>query len=816
MATASSVYANALVSFLPKGSWIGSRLFVPEDALVSKPFIDKAHEWAFPYEKSKNTIGVQSVFCRLNLNVPDKIQNNYFVRQRSLRLPDDAKDWMPPGEVVVDATTEQAIWNAFENDVKQFEHLSDNDAFVDALLEVMQCHLTAIPSGYVEYPELSLFDVAKLVSGLAVCFFQAEESGVSTEEPVMLVKGDVSGIQSFIYDIISKYAAKNLKGRSFYLHLLSDTVLNECISAVKAFRAQVVYASGGSFFLLAANTKENQVELKKVENRVSLSLFASYRLSLSFMIQHVPLSRSNITGSGLSEVFSSLALDSEIKKKRRFNPIITKQFEELFDESKVDYGAKPNRFDSITGEPLFEDGGQNYKIADDAPNPVKVKGLLEDIDYFNESTAMQIRAGNGLRSFDYCLTSSKNLFDVLPNGVVEILVMSKWHYFFSNRIVYEEDFSVIRSRIENEKVQIRVINKWDVFLSAPEDFGSQHHFSFEWYGGNDTPKNSKGEVKNFSDLAGGKNTNLKRLGILRMDVDNLGALFQKGFGDRVNLALYSNLSRQLDWFFKGYLNTLWETVLIPYPKVYKLNTQRVGIFDEDDENLEPKQNDHLVPLRNWTQIIYSGGDDLFIVGKWDILLQFSEIIRKNFKKYAAYNSDFGLSGGMAIVPHKFPVIKAAKLSEELEKKAKSHKSGKNNRGATHDEVPIFEKDSIAFLGRALHWSIEYPTIKWFKELFLEIDNPSLLAKIRSYYFKSKEDNSRLAEFRWRWMLAYEIGRMSPKRNSRLDDCLVHLKIFAFTGADNSNNGKMLFGSTLTDLEALYLASRWAELEIRSL
>ena len=40
-------------------------------------------------------------------------------------------------------------------------------------------------------------------------------------QDMLLVGGDFSGIQKYIYKIASKHAGRSLKGRSFYLHLLS-------------------------------------------------------------------------------------------------------------------------------------------------------------------------------------------------------------------------------------------------------------------------------------------------------------------------------------------------------------------------------------------------------------------------------------------------------------------------------------------------------------------------------------------------------------------------------------------------------------------
>ncbi len=42
-------------------------------------------------------------------------------------------------------------------------------------------------------------------------------------------------------------------------------------------------------------------------------------------------------------------------------------------------------------------------------------------------------------------------------------------------------------------------------------------------------------------------------------------------------------------------------------------------------------------LKAIRQIIYSGGDDLFIVGKWDVVLQMAHTIQKEFANWVCHN-----------------------------------------------------------------------------------------------------------------------------------------------------------------------------------
>ena len=61
------------------------------------------------------------------------------------------------------------------------------------------------------------------------------------------LKGDISGIQSFIFRIASRGAARQLKGRSLYVQLLSRF----CITHQKRYMEQepeIIYEGGGNFY----------------------------------------------------------------------------------------------------------------------------------------------------------------------------------------------------------------------------------------------------------------------------------------------------------------------------------------------------------------------------------------------------------------------------------------------------------------------------------------------------------------------------------------------------------------------------------------
>ena len=69
-------------------------------------------------------------------------------------------------------------------------------------------------------------------------------------------------------------------------------------------------------------------------------------------------------------------------------------------------------------------------------------------------------------------------------------------------------------------------------------------------------------------------------------------------------------------------------------------------------------------------IIYSGGDDVFVLGSWDDVLIFGMELRKNFIRWT--DGKLTLSAGIGLFADKTPVNIMARLTGELEDAAKSN------------------------------------------------------------------------------------------------------------------------------------------------
>lgn len=241
------------------------------------------------------------------------------------------------------------------------------------------------------------------------------------------------------------------------------------------------------------------------------------------------------------------------------------------------------------------------------------------------------------------------------------------------------------------------------------------------------------------------------LGILRMDVDNLGSRFIKGFA---NFAEYKDFSSRLSRFFS--------TTLKQIQDVYQA---------------------HL-------NIVYAGGDDLFAVGRWDKIIDFAAELRKTFiNKFR--EEHLSISGGMAIIDAKFPIAKAAELAGNAENLAKNYNNG--------------TKDAFSFFGDCVNWEQEFPKVQALKDTFVtQIEKQSvpkgLLHQLIRYADLALEGDS----VSYKWHEIYYLTRSlerCDKKNAEARSFLSKLRNDTMTRSKN-------------DYRLLRLSARWAELVIR--
>lgn len=675
--------------------------------------------------------------------------------------------------------------------IKEFKNLPKDSfrGFEESLLYLLKKYTWAIPSNTMDMANVSLYDHLKTTAAIADCIYCAisdneykdsfieEEKSINFKDkvlPVQLLGVDLSGIQTFIYDIASSRAAKSLKGRSFYLQLLAEAILIKFKDHpdIKISVGHVLFASGGKFYLLLPNTKKVNVAIAEIKFEIEKQMWEDHKGKLSINIDSVSFAYRSKKVNGkyqsyidlegqksgkLNDLWKTLADKLTKQKEQKFKSLITQIYKAFFEPQKV---SAISKVCAVTGEELENETDIKY-IDGDKEKPVK-KIVYE-----------QTELGTVLKDADYLIVfkgeeeESKYLND---RAKAKLNILGTGFYLFDEEeiIKNEADFRLITSA---DSSSVFIFNRFN-FLAA-QIKGQKITYGYQFYGGNiqALKEDDDEKAKAFEDLVVYEKNGQKvdsLLGILRVDIDNLGQIFTKGFDeDKMSFSAFSTLSFHLDLFFSGYLN-------------------------------EIRNNPE---FKDYVNILYSGGDDVFAVGRWDKIIEFAESIKRRFEIYSG-RSDIGLSAGLSFVRKKFPISKAANLAGDAENKSKNFPHYAN--------FDSKEKNAITFFGQTVSWNNEFEIVKKHKNEFLNALGSgmakALLHKIM--LFKDSKDNNKI-EYLWNAAYYFKRCRERYKNNEMTLNLITDLQKRIIEGEKVEANI-----SNKRYLDLLALAARWAEYEYK--
>ncbi len=189
------------------------------------------------------------------------------------------------------------------------------------------------------------------------------------------------------------------------------------------------------------------------------------------------------------------------------------------------------------------------------------------------------------------------------------------------------------------------------------------------------PLDTSGAPLQFTDIANNSRGD-KLLGILKADVDSLGLAIHEKLKKEKNLKQLGRFSKEIDAFFSQQLVVLMETK--PFDTIYT---------------------------------IFSGGDDLLLVGPWNTIIDFSEKIQKKFLNQLGAEKGLTLSAGIALTKPSVPIKFAVEQAEELLNIAKTTTS-------LGHSAP---KNQCAVLGQVWKWSEHSEVISTGKQVADWID-----------------------------------------------------------------------------------------------
>ncbi len=695
-----------------------------------------------------------TIFDRLSLQDPPVVKAQHYLPLQTLALQQTVI--FPSAKLNTDGEG-----NAYLSLVEGLraaakQNIEDDEVYLENLLSAMQRFTWCVPSAYYHaIPDVSLYDHSRMTAALSACLCkwpaediakllgaverdfknqpQPGDNDLLQRNVALLVGGDISGIQKFIYTISSKGAAKMLRGRSFYLQLLTEAILRYVLRDLGLPYVNVIYSGGGHFYLLAPVDAESQI--KKIQTEISKILFAQHGVDLYLALGSSPVPAIGFRAGEFPKYWQRMHNQLTDAKNRRYAELGEEMYRVIF--SPPETGGNPDA---------------TCKVCDDDRRKVERWDELEEQDSI----------------CTLCRSFAEEIGKNLPQARFLALKFGSPHQ--SNEKA-DTALAVLRSFgmevqfLDGHNERLDVFPGQKLVIWALDDVENQ-----EWPGVGRSAHWLRYTVNHvtrdpFDELQKKSSSGFERLGVLRMDVDNLGDIFSKGLGKQATLARLSTLSFQISLFFEGWLKRIVE---------------------------EPKWQDLIYT-------VYAGGDDLFLLGPWELVPALAQRIVKDFHDYTGGHPDLHISGGMAFIDGKYPVYQAAEDAEEAESLAKN--GGKN---------------AFAFLGEIWRWD-EFEQLVQKKVRLINLvrgetnngqEGPKDLLTIFRNLGRMESDAARGRKRpvwgRWMWLGAYLLKRASKRYENSKPSLAQELEQLRQDFENDRYANILQWG----------VAARWAQLETR--
>jgi CRISPR-associated protein Csm1 len=190
-------------------------------------------------------------------------------------------------------------------------------------------------------------------------------------------------------------------------------------------------------------------------------------------------------------------------------------------------------------------------------------------------------------------------------------------------------------------------------------------------------------------------------------------------------------------------------------------------------------------------VIYSGGDDFFIIGPWSSLPDLAYGLTHKFNDYTGGNSDITISMAIEIAPDvKFPVFRVAEDAGDSLDMAKEYERG----GKT--------KNALSFLKDVIGWE-EFEEFKEIKNdmKYLVVDKNVTrniyytIYSIINQYERSKEEGDLFKS----WRLVYYFARLQERHKDAKEN--IKLLISKILKNNNSLYNKLFTATLWSDIES---------------
>ena len=598
---------------------------------------------------------------------------------------------IPTESVDVNQDVYKKLWDAF---ICAFRKATTDKHYTSTLYQtivaLLHKYTSRIPSSTPwgedaerEIPDISLYDHLRTTAAIAACIGRElseteVDAQLSTQKNVnkeicALIKGDISGIQSFLYQILSEGAANQLRGRSFYLQLLTEAIAQGVLRQFDLPITNLLFASGGHFYILAPYT-EAKTKLDTIRQNISKKLWELHKGDLSCILAGISIKARDFASKNFPDKWKRVSEKVQERKQEKWAELGPKEmFENLFEPHKDPDQNRENhwQFDDLGKKLRAPKYLVTFKVPE-SPVPEKPEWHTA-LKAFGMEVHLCEKIDDKVEKPEHAENAV-----VYRLGTTDFLTDEGFKNFQWNSCPTSYDFRIFRPVIayRHDTDDAEKIADYDYLADASEGVA--------W------------------------------LGALRMDVDDLGKVFSKEILKNATVSRLATLSEAFRLFFEGYV-----------PHLCREYNQK-----SDKEILE---------------LIYAGGDDLFIVGGWSALPKIAQEIRSEFHAFVTGNH-VTLSGGIAIEHKKFPLYQFAARSGSAEDAAKG----------------LDKKNAITFLQKPMKWEKLAEVREWHQKFFDALTGQDqlprdILTRLSQIYSEKELDGHR-----WAWRSLYYFHRLQER------------------------------------------------------
>lgn len=593
-------------------------------------------------------------------------------------------------DVIYDESFYSKVTDTLKNAVRGIEEAPD---YVNSLIEISEACMSYIPSSTQigELRDISLYDHVKLTSAIALCIYD------------YAIDNNISNYKSAFFD----------NADSFY--------------NVESFQLYSADISGIQNFIYNISRK---AALKGLRSR-SFYLEIIMEHYVDTIIERLELARCNVLYTGGGHTYMLVPNTKKVSKiisdtENEINQWFSEKFgTELF----IAGGLTSCSANSLRNIPE----GSFKKIFSETSKKISHHKLRR----YNASDLMRLNSKKINDSARECAVchSSDNLINWNDDYICR---MCNSLIYLSGNIIengYDQYFTII-TKNENFRKSNYVSLPFDCCLVSDnaESLTNRMKYQKEYirsYSKNNmyTGKRIASKLwvgdysaeNDFSDLVD-NSEGINRLCVLRADVDNLGSAFVNGFPEKyTTISRTSEFSAKLSLFFKHDINTI-------------LNNPVFSVTDKKRD----KRN---------ISVIYSGGDDIFVVGGWDDVIGFAVDLNESLEKFS--QGTLTISAGIGMFSRTYPLYAMAEETGQLEEYSKENE-GKNS-------ITLFDK-SGRYRWNELKNKVIGEKFQMLKSFLYgsEERGKSMLYKMLEL-IRDKEDENRLNLARF----AYLLARVAP-------------------------------------------------------